>query len=844
MVRLRPSVFALLSLSLVLVGCGGKPPAPPFVDPVTSPTSLIQQDITGYAKFGSTVTVEGGAATATTTADPYVGRFRVTVMLAPMTTNTLSVTAKNGSGVSNPTIVTIVTPAPADRITLDLSNPTMRAGGSVTAKVKVYDVNGMSTAMLVAPAVAGPTGAGAVTVSGTGTATDPFKLSGTLAGVYTVTASLSADKTASASLTVIPADATMAPDLHVRLASAPQGADVTNVTAGTELVYRYSVVDQYGNAIPLPNVTVSTNMLGAVVGPVDTQDAGSGNTIYQGPILNFVRSGTFAISAHLAGTSLTQSRMITVGTDTAALVAHLTLSNNITQVGNPLSYKVVVLDEFGNVDTASLSRLSLSFTPPPTNAPACSPTACDTAAAIGTINFSDAGSFQVSATFSGTPTVISDSLFVSVINAPVPPTLTIFDPKATDIFAPGDTVSIRIQSHTASTGGGTASFIASGQFTDSGTVTVGRDVCAAGSLNCAPIFTFNVPGGVTYGTESVLVVVTDGTTGASLTKSVTFTVDPARRIVANGGRIVTVVARGGRLNTPMGLTTYGTSDLYIANNGNNEVLKVNLAGPLPVLPNVSNIFTSGVANASDVQLRPNAAALLIYPPVAFQGLYVANDGGGIPLRTTDSAGNPTGFSTFLDITSTAYQAIPVPGTGGNVSRLFAADFANNRVQVLDPVSGADLSGGGLAFGLNNPWGVTFFPQAGSTKVVADNDGDDRIRSCDLGTGAPATWIANCAANQRSIASRASGASLRRPRALAIGPTSGKVYAISQRGPRAVLMYDQASPLCATNGTCPESVIVSGFDTPNGLAFDSAGNMYVSDEATNLVVRIAPNGNPF
>ena len=38
-------------------------------------------------------------------------------------------------------------------------------------------------------------------------------------------------------------------------------------------------------------------------------------------LLNFVRSGVFSVSAHLVGTSLTQSKMITVGTDTAALVA-------------------------------------------------------------------------------------------------------------------------------------------------------------------------------------------------------------------------------------------------------------------------------------------------------------------------------------------------------------------------------------------------------------------------------------------------------------------------------------------------------------------------------------------
>ena len=849
MIRLR-STLALASLTLLFaVGCKKSPPAAPYVDPVTSPTSLTQQDITGYAKFGSTVTIEGGAAVATTTADPYVGRFRATVMLKPMATNTLSVTAKDGNGTSKPTVVTIVTPAPPDHLTLELSRSTMKAGESVTAKVVVYDINGMPTGTLIAPAVTGPTGTGAVTVSGTGTTDDPFKLTGTLTGEYTVTATLDATKTASATLTVVPAAATMAPDLHVRLASDPQGADATNITAGTELVYRYSVVDQYGNNIPLPNVTVTTNMLGAVIGPVDTQETDSaGLIIYQGPILNFVRSGTSSVSAHLAGTSLTQTRMVTVGTDTAALVAHLTLSNNLTQVGNPISYKVVVLDEFGNEDAEALTRLALTFTPAPASTPACSPSACDAAASSGTINFLEAGSFQISATFSGTPTVISDSLFVSVINAPVPPTLSIFDPQATDVFAPGDTVELRFQSHTASTSGGTAAFITSGQFTRSGVAQIGQDVCPAGADTCAPTLTFDIPNGTIFGTQSVLIVITDGTSGASITKSVTFTIDPARLIVANGGRTVTVVARAGRFNTPMGLTLFGT-DLYVANNGNGEVLKIDLTATLPVLPNNANRFSTGIQGIADVELQPLSSALDVYPPASFQGLFAGNDNGG-RLRSISSGGLPTNLGTMQDLTTVAYQAVPVPlalpTTGNHVPRLFVADFNNSRIHVLDPLTGANLqpSNGALDFNLDAPWGVTFYTSAGSTKVIAGNDGNDRIRQCDLGTGAPSEWATSCSGNQTTLANPNQGAAIREPRGLAMGPTSGKLYAVSRRGARGVLMYDQTAAACTSNGTCPETVIVSGFQSPNGIAFDAAGNMYVSDEDLNLVVRVSPGSTPF
>ena len=741
--------------------------------------------------------------------------------------------------------------ASPDRIVLTLSRETMKADGSVTAKVQVFDTDGKPTHMIVAPAVtAGPTGPGALTVSGMGTSDDPFELTGTLAGEYTVTASLGSNQESDfKTLVVVPGAVTIPPELHVRLATAPDGADVTNITAGTELVYRYSVVDDFGNPVVQPNVIVSTKMLGAVIGPIDTEATDpQRNSIYQGPILNFVRSGTFAVSAHLVGTTLTQTKMITVGTDQAGLVAHLTLSNTITQVGNPISYTVAVLDQFGNPDTTALAGLSLTFVPvtnPPN--PACSPNPCTSAARSGTINFPQAGSFQVTTSFTGV-SVISDSLFVSVINAPVPPTLTIFNPTPTDVFAPGDTVLIRIQTHTASAGGGTVAFIASGLFGDSGVATIGQDVCPGGIVGCAPVFSITIPGGTGFGLESLLVMVSDGSSGAAITKSVTFTIDPARQIRANGGRIVTVIARGGRLNAPMGLTTFGT-DLYVANNGNNELLKIDLAATPPVIPGVGNIFSAGTTSAADVQLRPAAGALGVYPPAAFQGLYVGNDGGGgSPFRITSATGTPTTFGPFPFLPTSAYQATPVPAGGGNTSRLFAADFANNRIRILDPVTGADLvpGGGGLAFALTNPWGVTFFTSGTtpSTKVVASNDGSDDILVCNLGTGTPSTWVASCAATQSFIADTGVNATVRQPRAVAIGPTSGKLYVTSFAGPNQVLMYDQTSPLCASNGTCPESVIVTGLVAPNGLAFDAAGNMYVSDEGQDLIIKVAPNGNPF
>ena len=113
-------------------------------------------------------------------------------------------------------------------------------------------------------------------------------------------------------------------------------------------MYVYTVVDMYGNQIPQPLVTVTTNMPGAVVSPVDTQAPTPAAT----PTTRACWS-TSSRARTRPGTSpptwratLTQIKSILIGADQTALVARLTLSNNITQVNNPLNYKVVVSDGY------------------------------------------------------------------------------------------------------------------------------------------------------------------------------------------------------------------------------------------------------------------------------------------------------------------------------------------------------------------------------------------------------------------------------------------------------------------------------------------------------------------
>jgi hypothetical protein len=755
---------------------------------VTEP--LVGVIITGNAKWGATVTVSGGSSSATATADPYSGRFEVSVCLTPNGTNMLSITAMDGTGTSQATVVSV--PAPGT--------------------------------------------------------TSPQQL------------------------TVVPA-APMPPKLEIQTpATPPPGTQVVMATANQALVYAYTLTDMYGNQIPNDNVTVTTNMPAATIGAVDTQYTDStGNVWYQGDLLNFVRSGTWAVNAHIAGTTQTASQKIVINPDPTTLAAMLTLTpNNITQVGAPITYQVKVIDAFGNVDTSAVaSNFSFALSPTPPVAATCNSASCTTApvATSGTITFpvGDAGIYEITAQFSGTPAVLSASQFVSVINAPIPPTLTITSPTASLVSGTLNSIPIQLQIHFNSPGGGTVEGFATGAVNASfPPQAVGQTVCGSGPP-CPTQFSFN-PAGFNQAqpaSETITVIATDGTTGASITESVTFTVDLAQNIQAPG-HTVTIVARAGAsgaapmISSPEGLTTFGaaaTGTLYVANFTPGNVLSIPLGGPFPVVAsNVSTFATAGAV--TDAQLQPLSTALGTYPPAAFEGLFLGGAGAMTNLRLASNTGVVTsmGGTPITSIISTAYQAAP-PMMGS--PRLFASDNTNQRVQVVDPNpmnATYGTSQVALNLGAMVHAGVTYYVNAATTttRVVVADAAASSVRICDIGnTNTPATWGTSCTANEGYVAQAGMGATLQEPRAVAIGPATGRIYVTSHANGR-VNQYNQASASCpalaalgtATAGSCPETSIATGFQAPFGITFDSAGNLYVSDTVLNLIVQIAPNGAPF
>ncbi len=144
--RFPYNVFACL---LVLSACGTTdttPPAPPIVDPVSSPTPVATIEVTGSAEFGAKVTIEGGAMAAGTFADPYTARWFAKVTLAPGA-NTLRVTAEDAAGNTSAATSVEITQGPLGTVApftlaLQLAQPSAFVGVPLGFAVIAVDARG------------------------------------------------------------------------------------------------------------------------------------------------------------------------------------------------------------------------------------------------------------------------------------------------------------------------------------------------------------------------------------------------------------------------------------------------------------------------------------------------------------------------------------------------------------------------------------------------------------------------------------------------------------------------------------------------------------------------------
>ena len=285
-----------------------------------------------------------------------------------------------------------------------------------------------------------------------------------------------------------------------------------------------------------------------------------------------------------------------------------------------------------------------------------------------------------------------------------------------------------------------------------------------------------------------------------------------REVCVSTGQISTVVGKGlipgytgdggpalkATLNNPMAIAFDGAGNLYIADQGNNVIRKVSAAS----------------------------------------GLISTVAGGGTAASGPDGLGNGGPATSAL---LNGPSDIAVDGAGN----LFIADSYNGMIRRVD-VSSGNISV--AVNGLRNPVGVAVDP--GGNLYIADS-GNSVIRRLDASSHALTVVAGNGSYGYTGNLGPAVNAELGTPVNVRLD-AAGNLY-IADQAENVIRQVNAQSGIITTiagtgapgsfgNGGNPTSAALRN---PSGVALDSTGNIYIADNANNMIRKISqPSGFVF
>ena len=342
-----------------------------------------------------------------------------------------------------------------------------------------------------------------------------------------------------------------------------------------------------------------------------------------------------------------------------------------------------------------------------------------------------------------------------------------------------------------------------------------------------------------------------------------------RRIDASG-TITTIAGTGERgfsgdggpavaaqLNFPVGVAVDGAGNLYIADEWNNRIRRVDLSGTITTIAGTGRRGFSGDGGTA-------VAARLNHPNgVAVDGAgNLIADSDNHRIRRIDLSGTITtsagtgerGFNGDERTTASAQLSYPTGMAFDGAGNLVFADTGNNRIRRID-ASGtiATLAGTGegdfsgdagpaVAAQLNGPYGVAM--DSAGNLVFADSL-NNRIRRIDL-SGTITTIAGTSQSGFSGDGGPAVAAELNFPEDVAIDG-SGYLY-IADTANHRIRRVDPSGTIATVAGTGEEGFSGDGapavsaqLSGPKGVAVDGAGNLYIADSANHRIRRITPFG---
>ncbi len=316
------------------------------------------------------------------------------------------------------------------------------------------------------------------------------------------------------------------------------------------------------------------------------------------------------------------------------------------------------------------------------------------------------------------------------------------------------------------------------------------------------------------GAFRVLLTVTDST-GRSDTATLTVTAQPCTNLNIPGGFTCATVKSGNAqgLSTPRGVTVDSSSNVYVVNNGSDEVVRITTSGSLTTF--ASPAAFSGGPTLEDIVF--DSATDLFFVTDSGNSEIVSLSSTATPAVFATAANTPEGIATFT--TCAGQNRLLVAAQGEDLIRMFNPATAPTAPSLMSDLM---QTSGGTDLAIS-PRGVAGRCETGTNRLFATKTG---------GTDSLVRDTANIGGTFNAAVTQSSSGLINNPRDVVLTPCPTPKLVVAGRGTGDVALVDNCG------GGCTTTSIVTGLSQPWGLWFESATSLLVTDEATDTLYRIA------
>jgi len=317
-------------------------------------------------------------------------------------------------------------------------------------------------------------------------------------------------------------------------------------------------------------------------------------------------------------------------------------------------------------------------------------------------------------------------------------------------------------------------------------------------------------------------------------------------------QIVQTILSGSFLSSPLGVATDSAGNVYVADS-NNTIRKITPAGAVSTLAGTPGV--AGNADGTGVAARFNSPRGVATDSAG--NVYVADSNNNTirkitPAGAVSTLAGTAGVGGSADDTGAAARFYFPEGVAtDSAGNVYVADSNNNTIRKITPAGAVSTLAGTVGVGdsaddtraavsFNFPRGVA--TDSAGNVYVADTFNHTIRKITPAGV---VTTLAGTAGVTGSTDGTGAAASFNRPVGVATD-SAGNVYVADSFNDtiRKITPAGAVSTLAGTagvTGSTDATGAAASFNFPQGVATDSAGNVYVADSNNSTIRKITPAG---